>query len=153
MLSKLLALGTLLLTLFAFVKGDHSVCGWTGPGAGDPAKYGFKQYCMSFRVDVVESGDDPDHPSSVKYLCSGWRVADWNVLRSGVLELRTPCNDGGFVKAAGGDCGIANWGYCLTNSSDMTSPSCFYLTAFNDCEWPGTFTLDTLPLKVAIYNK
>lgn len=74
-------------------------------------------------------------------------------LRAGVLELRTPCNGNGFVKESGGDCSVQNWGFCLTNSTDMKAAICFYITRWNDCEWPGTFTLDSLPLKMGVYSK
>lgn len=72
----LLLLFTTMLLLLSLAQADHSVCGWTGPGPGDPAKYGFTQYCMATRWDVIEFGDSK--PSWAKFLCSGWRISDWN---------------------------------------------------------------------------
>lgn len=30
--------------------------------------------------------------------------------------------------------------------------NCLFQTAFNDCEWPGNFTLDALPAYMGIYT-
>lgn len=145
-----------LLTSLTVAAADHSVCSWTGPGPADPTQYGFKLWCLASR-DVILP-DDPALPRRAIYVCEDSVVADWNFLRvslsgSSVLELATACNDGGFFSDNGG-CAYDYWSYCLTNDSSMKSlGNCFFLTGFNDCEWPGNFTLNTLPTYIAVLAK
>lgn len=152
MLLALLAL----LTLLNPAAADHSVCSWTGPGPADPTQYGFKLWGLASRV--VISPDNPALPRRAMYVCQDSVVADWNFLRVGsagssVLELATACNSGGFAEDDGG-CPRDYWSYCLTNDSSMKSlGNCFFLTGFNDCEWPGNFTLNTLPAYIAVLAK
>lgn len=149
-LTILLALVTLFSTT---VLADHHVCGWTGPGPGDPAKYGFKQYCIAARNRVeVYNRHRNANDLYIEYLCkdTGKRVADWNVLTDYTLELATPCNGGGYSKK---HCLGDIWSMCLSNSSnsDFTVASCFYIVAHDDCEWPGEFSEASLPQLIGIF--
>ena len=51
--AMLLALLALFAFLFDAILANHSVCGWTGPGTGDPAKYNYKQWCVAEKVKIV----------------------------------------------------------------------------------------------------
>lgn len=149
----MLLLLTILLLLISLAQANHSVCGWTGPGPGDPTKYNFTLYCWANRIEILSVKEG--HPDRARYVCDHRRVADWNYLRGDpthVLELGTPCNGGGWARK-GRHCPAENWSACLANNSVTAAiTQCYYYTAYNDCEWPGTFTIDSLPRFLGIFS-
>ena len=159
-------------------RADHHTCGWTGPGPGNPTKYGFVQWCITEQAiehDAAEAetleGRHHHHThvpwyrrphghddGPISYYCidtdkNETKIGDWDKLRTNILELGTPCNDGGF----GGDsCESDNWGFCWSESGNLDNISprgCFYITKYDDCEWPGEVKEDDLPKHIVVVVK
>lgn len=133
-----LALATLPLT-----TANHVTCSWDGPGQ-DPEKAGFAKYC-----EADQRKDDLTH---VTFPCGIYQntVADWGYLAKDTLEFATPCNGDGY--GSDDDCQHQLWGVCVASRTGKTR-ECLYMSKDDDCQWPVTFTLKTLPEKVIIYSK
>lgn len=132
-----------LLLLAPRATANHFTCNWGGPNP-DPGKAGFTKLCEATQHQVNDHqatfhcDNNPTSP-----------VADWGFLAPGLLEFGTPCNGGGYGSSLQCETGGAAWGICIEGKSGR---ECKYLNLYDDCAWPGTFTLETLPSKVIIYN-
>lgn len=151
--ASLLAVLFLLTGLISSASADHLLCDDPGPGDGKPDAHGFTKFCDTKR-DVYLSGG-PDNRAYAQYICNNTeiRVADWNVLRAGILEVGTPCNGGGYAKKTA--CGYVTWSVCVHGGLiGAKTTKCRYFDRYNDCEWPEPFQGDDLiPTTMSIWHK
>lgn len=142
----LIPLIALLFSLLTHVAANHYTCNWGGPDP-DPEKASFAKFC--------EAGQNYVNKKRVTFRCDGpreVRVADWGYLGDGLLEFGTPCNGGGYALTSQCKNNASFWAVCIVPVG-KTTKECKYLWRYDDCQWPETFTRDTLPKKVIIYYK
>lgn len=120
----------------------HAICYWTGPRSDRPDHYGYTKFCSGKQHKI-----DDKH---VAFECvGGIRVADLNYIGPGLLEMATPCADGGY---GGEACKHSTyWAVCL--EGEKGEHDCKFMYKGDDCSWSYGFEMSTLPYSVGIYYK
>lgn len=146
---------TTLLVLAAFLAllhdtlADHHTCSWTGPG-DNPEASGYKEYCTGAQTDATDT--------TANYICDFGQgtlrlVADYGVLAARTLEFATACNGHGYLKDEAGNCCCDHVGVCLGDRDSKTKKysKCYYMSVFDDCQWPQEIAEKNKPGAVHIW--
>lgn len=148
-----LAVLFLLTSLICSACADHLICDDAGAGDGKPDAHGFSKFCDA--DPKVHRYGGFNNSVFAQYFCNNTdiRVADWNVLRQGILEVGTPCNGGGYARKTA--CQFSFWAACVSGGEiGVYTTRCRYFGQWNDCEWPGPFANENvIPTSMTIWHK
>lgn len=143
---QICVLAALILAFTSAVVPKHHRCDFQGPGGYPPGDYGYLLFCAAAFHKV-----DDNH---ARYICDNTttQVADWNYLAPQVLEIGTPCGDGGFGNSD--QCYAKLWGICFGDSKGIfaASQGCRYLGRKDDCEWLQHFEMAELPPYIYVFR-
>lgn len=151
--ATLLAALPILFTLFVTAHADHHVCGYMPNETNDPASHGFTKFCDTVGDGYLGPGI-PNGGAYAQWHCNNTDilVADWSVLREGILECATPCNGGGYAKKTA--CGFSTWSVCISGGAiGRNTIVCHLLNQWDDCEWPREFLATELPTTLTVWHK
>ncbi|PWN26630.1 hypothetical protein BDZ90DRAFT_233242 [Jaminaea rosea] len=142
---------TILAALVAATLAKHSTCSWQ-PVTSDPTTYKLKHFCDA-KSTVIDQ-----NKGSRNWTCAhnfnGFKrqvkIADYSVLQPKVIEVGTPCGEGGWYRNEDGFCSSDVFAVCLSKDRGVAT-SCYFLSADDDCQWPGTFEAKDLPANITAW--